>query len=123
MPRAEPPAEQEAGPGGPETPPALETGRSRGSGRLGRGRRRNLAVTQIDAVAGLWDLSGMAVRVSKNVSLTPELEAFVDGQVASGRYQTASEVVRAGLRLLQTQEQAAGAARGAAEAGRRRAAE
>lgn len=46
----------------------------------------------------------MAVRVSKNVSLTPELEAFVDGQVASGRYQTASEVVRAGLRLLQTQE-------------------
>jgi antitoxin ParD1/3/4 len=45
----------------------------------------------------------MAVRVSKNVSLTPELEAFVDGQVASGRYQTASEVVRAGLRLLQAQ--------------------
>ncbi len=46
----------------------------------------------------------MAVRVSKNVSLTPELEAFVDSQVASGRYQTASEVVRAGLRLLQAQE-------------------
>jgi antitoxin ParD1/3/4 len=46
----------------------------------------------------------MPVRVSKNVSLTPELEAFVDGQVASGRYQTASEVVRAGLRLLQTEE-------------------
>ncbi len=46
----------------------------------------------------------MAVRVSKNVSLTPELEAFVDSQVASGQYQTASEVVRAGLRLLQAQE-------------------
>ncbi len=46
----------------------------------------------------------MAVRISKNVSLTPELEAFVDRQVRSGQYQTASEVVRAALRLLQTQE-------------------
>ena len=46
----------------------------------------------------------MAVRISKNVSLTPELEAYVDGKVASGQYQTASEVIRAGLRLLQAQE-------------------
>lgn len=45
----------------------------------------------------------MAIRVSKNISLTPELEAFVDSQVASGQYQTASEVIRAGLRLLQAQ--------------------
>jgi putative addiction module CopG family antidote len=34
------------------------------------------------------------------VSLTPELRRFIDVQVATGRYQTASEVVRAGLRLL-----------------------
>jgi antitoxin ParD1/3/4 len=34
------------------------------------------------------------------VSLTPELRRFIEAQVASGRYQTASEVVRAGLRLL-----------------------
>jgi len=40
-------------------------------------------------------------RVSLNVSLTPELEQFILGRVASGRYQTASEVVRAGLRLLE----------------------
>ena len=35
-----------------------------------------------------------------NVSLTPELEAFVDGKVGSGLYNNASEVIREGLRLL-----------------------
>jgi len=35
-----------------------------------------------------------------NVSLTPELESFVQKEVKSGLYQTASEVVRAGLRRL-----------------------
>ena len=35
-----------------------------------------------------------------NVSLTPELEKFVEKQVGSGLYQTASEVIRAGLRRL-----------------------
>lgn len=39
-----------------------------------------------------------------NVSLTPELEKFVEARVATGRYQTASEVVREGLRLLENQE-------------------
>ncbi len=35
-----------------------------------------------------------------NVSLTPELKKFVQKEVGSGLYQTASEVVRAGLRRL-----------------------
>lgn len=35
-----------------------------------------------------------------NVSLTPELEKFVQSEVSSGMYQTASEVIRAGLRRL-----------------------
>ena len=35
-----------------------------------------------------------------NVSLTPELEKFVAGEVKTGLYQTASEVIRAGLRRL-----------------------
>lgn len=35
-----------------------------------------------------------------NVSLTPELEKFVEGKVESGLYNNASEVVREGLRLL-----------------------
>lgn len=39
-----------------------------------------------------------------NVSLTAELEAFVDGAVKSGRYGSASEAVREGLRLLQERE-------------------
>ncbi len=39
-----------------------------------------------------------------NVSLTPELEAFVEGAVKSGRYASASEAVREGLRLLQERE-------------------
>lgn len=36
-----------------------------------------------------------------NVSLTPELEALVNEEVRSGRYKSASEVVREGLRLIQ----------------------
>ena len=40
-----------------------------------------------------------------NVSLTPKLEAQVDERVRSGRYQSASEVVREALRLLEDVEQ------------------
>lgn len=39
-----------------------------------------------------------------NVSLTPELEKFIANKVSSGRYQTASEVVREGLRLLEERD-------------------
>ena len=46
----------------------------------------------------------MANQITVNVSLTPELEAFVASRVASGRYQSASDVVRAGLRLLEDRE-------------------
>jgi antitoxin ParD1/3/4 len=38
-----------------------------------------------------------------NVSLTPELERFIAEQVESGRYRSASEVVRDAVRLLQWQ--------------------
>ena len=40
-----------------------------------------------------------------NVSLTPELEQYVSAKVESGRYNSASEVVREALRLLEEQEQ------------------
>lgn len=39
-----------------------------------------------------------------NVSLTPELEMLVDSKVKSGLYNSASEVVRAGIRLLQERD-------------------
>jgi antitoxin ParD1/3/4 len=40
-----------------------------------------------------------------NVSLTQELEKLVQDKVASGLYQTASEVVREGLRLLKERDE------------------
>ena len=40
-----------------------------------------------------------------NVSLTPALEEFVSTKVKSGRYNSASEVVREALRLLEEHEQ------------------
>ena len=39
-----------------------------------------------------------------NISLTPELEKLVVEKVKSGRYASASEVIREGLRLLEEQE-------------------
>jgi antitoxin ParD1/3/4 len=40
-----------------------------------------------------------------NVSLTPELEKFVENKVESGLYNNASEVVREGLRLLKEHDE------------------
>lgn len=47
----------------------------------------------------------MANRTTVNISLTPELDAFLKSRVKSGRYQTTSEVVREALRRFQLQEQ------------------
>jgi len=41
---------------------------------------------------------------TKNVVLTDHQSAFVDGLVARGRFQNASEALRAGLRLLEDDE-------------------
>ena len=45
-------------------------------------------------------------RTTVNISITPELDAFLQSRVDSGRYQTTSEVVREALRLLERQERA-----------------
>jgi len=41
---------------------------------------------------------------TRNVNLTPELDRFVLSRVESGRFENASEVVRAALRTLERDE-------------------
>jgi putative addiction module CopG family antidote len=61
-------------------------------------------VTYIDILPRRNPAISMPARNTLHVSVTPELAAFVGERIASGSYQTASEVVRAGLRLLAYQE-------------------
>jgi antitoxin ParD1/3/4 len=42
---------------------------------------------------------------TRNVNLTDELDSFVLAKIESGRYENASEVVRAALRALEREEQ------------------
>jgi putative addiction module CopG family antidote len=46
-----------------------------------------------------------ATMPTRNVNLTDELDRFVTKRVKTGRYENASEVVRAGLRTLEREEQ------------------
>jgi antitoxin ParD1/3/4 len=41
---------------------------------------------------------------TKNISLPPDLEQYIDAKVASGEYAHASEVVREGIRLMMRTE-------------------
>ena len=41
---------------------------------------------------------------TRNIDLTPGLDRFVARKIKSGRYENASEVVRAGLRTLKREE-------------------
>jgi antitoxin ParD1/3/4 len=40
-----------------------------------------------------------------NISITPELEALIDKKLKTGMYNSASEVVREGLRLLKEHDE------------------
>ncbi|PKP68834.1 MAG: type II toxin-antitoxin system ParD family antitoxin [Alphaproteobacteria bacterium HGW-Alphaproteobacteria-5] len=54
---------------------------------------------------------------TRNVVLTESQSALVDRLVATGRYQNASEALRAGLRLLEREESQLDALRARLEAG------
>ena len=41
---------------------------------------------------------------TRNVNLTEEMDRFVSAKIESGRYESASEVVRAALRTLEREE-------------------
>jgi antitoxin ParD1/3/4 len=55
-------------------------------------------------LATLHQPGTMPSKSALNVSLTPELTAFVAAKVDSGRYRSASEVVREALRQLEQQD-------------------
>lgn len=55
-----------------------------------------------------------------SISLDDHFTAFLAAQVATGRYRSASEVVRAGLRVLEDQETRVAALRAALIAGEER---
>jgi antitoxin ParD1/3/4 len=48
-------------------------------------------------------VSGAQSMATRNINLTDHLHQFVDEEVQTGRYRNASEVLRAGLRLLEQQ--------------------
>lgn len=54
-----------------------------------------------------------------SISLDDHFTAFLTHEVSTGRYRSASEVVRAGLRLLEDQEAQMAAVRAALVAGER----
>jgi antitoxin ParD1/3/4 len=76
-------------------------------------------VTALTIAHQLLPSIGIEVAMSKNTSISigEELSDFVASQVHSGRYGSASEVVRAGLRLLEEHEAKLKALRAALQQG------
>lgn len=63
-------------------------------------------VAKFDTQLAMCYAVTMPAKNGRNVALTDEQNAFVERLVKSGRYASASEVVRDGLRRLQDDEQA-----------------
>ena len=63
--------------------------------------RRNHKQTPVATSTKNWY---QAVSKNTSISLGDHFAKFIDSQVAGGRYASASDVIRAGLRLLEEQE-------------------
>jgi antitoxin ParD1/3/4 len=70
-----------------------------GFGRPAAGERPG---RHLFAITNYWYFEGMSSNTS--ISLDEHSAAFLAREVTSGRFRTASEAVRAGLRLLEDQE-------------------
>lgn len=63
-----------------------------------RGRELGVTLKLLSMIDNVFKIEAV------NVNLTPELENFVRNRVESGKYNSQSEVVREGLRLLMDRE-------------------
>ncbi len=63
------------------------------------------------------NVSGQAMGKNTSISLSDHFVSFIESEVEKGRYGSASEVVRAGLRLLEDQEARIAALRAALDEG------
>src|ERR1035438_5272005 len=73
---------------------------------LKRSQASRKSVSPLVGIGHFWLAWKHKEHFPMNVSLTPELEEFVSTKVESGRYNSASEVVRAALRLPEAHESA-----------------
>ena len=64
------------------------------------------SMANIAKVCGRPIMEGKVPAMNMNVSLTDELSEFVKAKVSSGRYTSASEVVREALRIMEQTEEA-----------------
>ena len=73
----------------------------------------------LDSYTKYWYICKQKVKMSKNTSVTlgKHFEQIIERSIESGRYASASEVIREGLRLVEEKEQKIRILRDAIEAG------
>jgi antitoxin ParD1/3/4 len=59
----------------------------------------------------------MSARLTKQIKLTPHLERLIEERVRSGRYESPSEVIREGLRLIEERDAVLSSVRAQVEEG------
>ncbi len=72
----------------------------------GRQLSNNLIICFLDFVSKVWQFWIKIEKMGRNtsISLGSHFEDFINSSVTSGKYNSASEVVRSALRLLESEE-------------------